>query len=144
MSVSHCVEGLPLTMLIMYSQSCTLMHIVCCLKWTILLTNVLCITETCQFQMWKLHLTGTYSVVRLDRNRHGLGILLFVESSYCFDVVLTAPCSLGLLVITIHPHNSSCHAAINLALWYRQEYRPPSSGSSFVVPPRVLPSFLWF
>ena len=114
MSVSHCVEGLPLTMLIMYSQSCTLMHIVCCLKWTILLMNVLCITETWLDQsISDVEIApDRYSVVRLDRNGHGLGILLFVESSYCFDVVLTAPCSLELLVITIHPHNSSCHAPL--------------------------------
>lgn len=47
-----------------------------------------------------------YSVVHLDRNRHGGDILLFFKSSYCFDVVLTAPRNLELLVVTIHSYSS--------------------------------------
>ena len=66
-----------------------------------------------------------YLVVRLDRNRQGGGIVLFVKSCYCFDIVPTGTCCLELLVLTIHSYNSSCHDTINLALLYH----PPCCGS---------------
>jgi len=63
-----------------------------------------------------------YQVLRLDRNRHGGGILMFIHESLVPKVVVAGPSDLELLIISVHNHMSSCKHHIGLF------YRPPSSG----------------
>lgn len=69
----------------------------------------------------ELFLQG-YQVLRLDRNRHGGGILMFIHESLVPKVVVAGPSDLELLIISVHNHVSSCKHHIGLF------YRPPSSG----------------
>ena len=61
-----------------------------------------------------------YSIIRLDRNRHGGGILLYVKDNLSFKVVLHGPSGLELFFMSILLPNSR---SICLGTFYR----PPSS-----------------
>jgi len=62
-----------------------------------------------------------YQLTRLDRNRHGGGILIYVNTSLVFNVWFEGPLGLELLVISV---NSPCSShKFCIAVFYR----PPSS-----------------
>lgn len=64
---------------------------------------------------------SNYQLARLDRNRHGGGILIYVHTSLVFDVLFERPSNLELLAISV---NSPCSShKFCIALFYR----PPSS-----------------
>ncbi len=63
-----------------------------------------------------------FQVLRLDRNRHGGGIIIFVHHSLVPRVVVAGPNNLELLVISVGNHVNSCKHHLGLY------YRPPSSG----------------
>ena len=64
---------------------------------------------------------SNYQLARLDRNRHGGGILIYVHTSLVFDVLSERPSNLELLAISV---NSPCSShKFCIALFYR----PPSS-----------------
>ena len=64
-----------------------------------------------------------YQVFRLDRNRHGGGVLMYIHSSLSFKAVLEGPDNLELLVISVTNSMSTSKYCVGLF------YRPPSSGS---------------
>ena len=41
-----------------------------------------------KYQTWKLLLFCGYSSVRLDRNRHGGGVLIYIDSTLTWEVIL--------------------------------------------------------
>ncbi len=63
-----------------------------------------------------------YSLLRLDRNRHGGGLSLFLHSSVTHSVVLSGPSGLEFVLVTLIRH----HLTLNLGVFYR----PPSSSTS--------------
>ena len=68
-----------------------------------------------------------YSIVRLDRNRHGGGILIYIRSSLSFHVTVPGPFDLEIIFVTIH---LSDNKSLFLGTFYRQ---PSSLSSSFDV-----------
>ena len=42
-----------------------------------------------------------YSIVRLDRNRHGGGILIYIRSSFSFHVTVSGPFDLEIIFVTV-------------------------------------------
>ena len=66
--------------------------------------DLICVVET-----WlnedilnsELHLPG-YEIVRLDRNRHGRGVLIYVNTCYSHTVLFTGSPDLELLIISIN------------------------------------------
>ena len=48
---------------------------------------------------------SNYQLARLDRNRHGGGILIYVHTSLVFDALFERPSNLELLAISV---NSPC------------------------------------
>ena len=93
--------------------------------------RVLCSTHTpdcvCIVESWlsndiqnsELYING-YSIVRLDRNRHGGGVLLFINSVFTHSIIFSGSAELELVIISITQTNN---VALTLALFYR----PPSS-----------------
>ena len=90
--------------------------------------DIVCVVET-----WvdnsildcELNIPG-YSIVRHDRNRHGGGVLMFINNKLSFTVLSCGPNELEFMAITVHyPHCTN--KCTNCAF-----YRPPSS------PPAVL------
>ena len=63
-----------------------------------------------------------YQLYRLDRNRHGGGVLMYVHNNYSCKVLLTGPAQLEFLLISIY---RNCHR-INVGTFYR----PPNSSVS--------------
>ena len=59
-----------------------------------------------------------YDIVRLDHNRHGGGLLIYVNSCFSYSHVVSGSNSLELIVLTVNE-------TIGLSLFYR----PPSSQS---------------
>ena len=60
-----------------------------------------------------------YQLYRLDRNRHGGGVLMYVHKDYFCKVLLAGPAQLEFLFISIY---KNCHK-VNIGIFYR----PPSS-----------------
>ena len=63
-----------------------------------------------------------YDIVRLDRNRHGGGVLLFVNSVYSHSTVFTGTHELELIIISVRLQFSS----LTIALFYRPPGTPPA------------------
>ena len=61
-------------------------------------------------------------MLRLDRNRHGGGIIMFVHESLVPKVVVARPNNLELLIISVTNYANTCKHHLGLF------YRPPSSG----------------
>ena len=62
---------------------------------------------------------SNYSILRLDRNRHGGGVALYVHNSLLYDVLLCGPAGLELIVVSLfRNHFKFCIGVF---------YRPPSS-----------------
>ena len=66
-----------------------------------------------------------YSLIRLDRNRHGGGVAIYVHSSILFDVLLVGPAGLELIVVSLIRNN--CKLCLCVF------YRPPSSSCSEIL-----------
>ena len=83
--------------------------------------DIICIVETWLDESISDNEVGiqNYDIVRLDRNRHGGGILIYVNSSFSHSLVFSGPNDLELIVLSVN--NSQCKVAISLF------YRPPSS-----------------
>ena len=62
-----------------------------------------------------------YDVVCLDRNRHGGGVLLYINSMYTHHIVFSGSYELELVIVSIVESNDL--VPLTLALFYR----PPSS-----------------
>ena len=63
-----------------------------------------------------------FHVLRLDRNRHSGGIIIFVHNTLVSKVVVAGPNNLELLIISVSNHVNSYKYHLGLF------YRPPSSG----------------
>ena len=86
--------------------------------------DVICLTETWlvpEITDNELNING-YHLVRLDRDRHGGGVAIFINDSLSFSVLLLAP-EVELLVISI------CSFAGNVCI--ALAYRPPSSSVTY-------------
>ena len=66
-----------------------------------------------------------YSILRLDRNRHGGGILLMVKDSLSFTCILSGPHNMELVFLSISLPSSK---KLCLGVFYR----PPSSTSALI------------
>ena len=63
-----------------------------------------------------------YSLIRLDRNRHGGGVAIYVHNCVLYSIVLSGAAELELIIV------SRCKPGFKLCLGVF--YRPPSSHSS--------------
>ena len=63
-----------------------------------------------------------YSVIRLDRNRHGGGIAIYVRNNVMVNTLLYSPSGLEFMLVSLC--NFTCKLCIGLL------YRPPSSPAS--------------
>ena len=86
---------------------------------------VVCIVETwlCDYILNSEICLPDYAIIRLDRNRHGGGVLMYVHSSLDFNVLFRGYSDIELLAvsISINRHNICLSVA----------YRPPSSPAHF-------------
>ena len=76
--------------------------------------DVVCIVESwldSSISNIEIALPG-YTVVRLDQNRHGGGILMYIHSSLHFSIITSGPFSLECLLLSVAYKN--CNAKINL------------------------------
>ena len=62
-----------------------------------------------------------YSLVRLDRSRHGGGVLLYIKDNLPFSVIISSPESLEFICIKIHDCPYSSDLCIGLL------YNPPDN-----------------
>ena len=66
-----------------------------------------------------------YHIIRLDRNRHGGGVLIYIHSSLSWDILFNGSFDLELIVLSVSLPQSSTKHCISVL------YRPPSSPVSF-------------
>ena len=66
-----------------------------------------------------------YHIVRLDRNRHGGGIIIYIHVSLNWEVLLRGPNNLDFIALSIRPVFSNVKHCVSVL------YRPPSSPVSF-------------
>ena len=64
-----------------------------------------------------------YTIVRLDRNRHGGGILMYIHASLHFSIITSRPLSLEFLLLSVAYNNCSGKTKLFIGLFYR----PPCS-----------------
>lgn len=84
--------------------------------------DCVCIVESwlsCDILDSELCIDG-YNIVRLDRNRHGGGVLLFINSVFTHNLVFTGSPDLELVILTVQ-----LSVPLTIALFYR----PPGSHS---------------
>ena len=65
---------------------------------------------------------SNYSLVRLDRHRHGGGVAIYIHNCFQYNIVLSGPADLELVVVSVSK------PGFNLCLGVF--YRPPSSAST--------------
>ena len=85
--------------------------------------NIICIVETwlsSEISDQELQIDG-YQIVRLDRNRHGGGVMFHISDALHFTVLPACP-SLELLSLIIHENSNRCC----VSLFYRPPNSPPS------------------
>ena len=85
--------------------------------------NIICIVETwlsSEISDQELQIDG-YQIVRLDRNRHGGGVMFYISDALHFTVLPACP-SLELLSLIIHENSNRCC----VSLFYRPPNSPPS------------------
>ena len=110
--------------------------------------SIICLTETwlCESISSNEILIPNYSVVRLDRHRHGGGVAIYVHNCFAFKVLLYGPSGLELLVLSLSPVNNP-----NFTMCAGVFYRPPSSthdifdtlcSSLFCIPPAYFSNFV--
>ena len=89
--------------------------------------GAICVNETWlsdEISKDELSLTN-YCIFRLDRNRHGGGVLVYVKANFSVKVILAGPSDLELLVVSV-----SCR---NLTHYICIFYRPPSSSIDILI-----------
>ena len=87
--------------------------------------TLICIVESwlsCEITDQELGIDG-YQIVRLDRNRHGGGVMFYVSEDFQFSVLPACP-GLELLSLIIQENNSKCCVSLF--------YRPPNSPSNIL------------
>ena len=86
--------------------------------------DIICITETWLDESVTNNelCIQNFDVIRLDRNRHGGGILIYLNNCYSHSIVFSGSDDLELIVLAVN----NCTFKITLGLFYR----PPSSSSS--------------
>ena len=84
-------------------------------------------------------LIPNYSIFRLDRSRHGGGILVYVKSSLCVSSV-QSPLDIELLFLTV----KSNHRSFSIATFYRHCWLDLHAHYSFLSPYYSIPVFLTF
>ena len=92
--------------------------------------DIICIVESwlsTEISDSEISIQG-YSVIRLDRNRHGGGVLIYVKSMFTYSLVFKGTADLELVVVSFLCSMHGTSPDITLALFYR----PPNS-SSFVI-----------
>ena len=84
--------------------------------------SVVCLNETwlCPDVEDNELLIPNYTIVRLDRNRHGGGVAMFINNSLSVKVLLHGPMGLELIVVSLLSRN---HPNCCVGVFYR----PPSS-----------------
>ena len=86
-----------------------------------------------------------YKCIRLDRNRHGGGVALFISNKLEFQVTMYGPCGLEFLVVSIHNANNT-QRKFHVGVWYRPpaDYRALDVLYSVLetLDPKVLSSFV--
>ena len=89
--------------------------------------DVVCVTETwldVDVDDCEIEIPG-YLCCRLDRNRHGGGLITYFKNTMDYKCVLSDPNGLELFFFLLH--NGNCKICLGLL------YRPPSSPSSVIV-----------
>ena len=86
---------------------------------------VVCIVETwlCDYILDSEICLPDYATIRLDRNRHDGGVLMYVHSSLDFNVLFRGYSDIELLAVSI---------SINRLITFAS-YRPPSSPAHFLI-----------
>ncbi len=94
-----------------------------CLEAEMYKPDVICIVETwlCEDISDQELLLSSYQLFRLDRNRHGGGVLMYVKSNLSAEVIIQGTFNLEFLSICVKYHTFKC--CISLF------YRPPSSSA---------------
>ena len=83
--------------------------------------DVVCIVETwldSSISNIEIALPG-YTIVRLDRNRHGGGVLMYIHSSLHFSIITSGPLSLEFLLLSVVHKNCNVKEIFFIALFYR-------------------------
>ena len=89
--------------------------------------SVVCLVETWlseDISHWEL-LLPDYQVLRLDRNRHGGGVIMYVNIRLSVKLLLSGPDGLELLAVSLFAPRTTTKHCITLL------YRPPSSPVSY-------------
>ena len=92
--------------------------------------DIICIVESwlsTEISDSEISIQG-YSVIRLDRNRHGGGVLIYVKSMFTYSLVFKGTTDLELIVASFLCTKQGTNPGLTLALFYRS----PNS-SSFVI-----------
>ena len=88
--------------------------------------SIVCVVETWLSEdISDLVSIQDYDVIRLDRNRHGGGVLIYIHTSFTWEVLLRGPNNLKFLSLSIRPFCSAFKHCVSVL------YRPPSSSVSF-------------
>ena len=107
---------------ILYYNTCSLLPKMESLAATCLACSpeVICIVESWLCISDNEVFIPVYSVVRLDRNRHGGGIILYLKENLSYRVIISGPDMLEFIFVSI---DSTANRSICLGTFYR----PPSS-----------------
>ena len=85
--------------------------------------DVVCLVETwlCSDILDTEISIPNYSIVRLDRNRHGGGVAMYIRNSLSYNVVLYGSAGLEVIVVSL----SKCNFKLCLCVFYRPPSSPP-------------------
>lgn len=84
--------------------------------------HLICVVETWldnNIKDCEIHIEN-YDSIRLDRNRHGGGVMFFVIKSLSYNVILSGPSDLEFIVLQI----KSFYCAFTVGLFYRPPNAP--------------------
>ena len=92
--------------------------------------DVVCLVETwlCMDILDTNLSIPNYSIVRLDRNRHGGGVAMYIRNSVSYNVVLYGSAGLEVIVVSL----SKCNFKLCVCVFYRPPSSPPAI-SNFVL-----------
>ena len=86
--------------------------------------DIVCLVETwlgCDITDNEV-LVPNYSIVRLDRNRHGGGVAMYIHNSVGYNVLLCGPAGLELLVVALFRNRFK----LCLSVFYRLPFIIPA------------------
>ena len=83
--------------------------------------DIVCLVETwlCDDVSNREVCIPNYSIVRCDRNRRGGGVAIFIHNSIRYNILVSGPANLELLVVSLSRNNFKLCLGVF--------YRPPSS-----------------